>query len=551
MSGNSKKPASGGQQSSSQGGRLPAADDASYQLALRLQQAEDEKSGYAKPPKATTSRPALEKEPRYSDMPPSSVNLPDEILDDIDAVQDFINPLLETGCRSCGIKLLPDFSAVKWFEDWQTAQRNNKTASLSTGVCPRDKCRSSTCLGCGKEPSKDRCQKEVEGYLIDWCCKKARLFAIWVLLCKYDDIELELQCRSEKNTKVLQAKYNQRKTHTNAKGTGYDDAIPGYLSLFSGYGNQYGHGPYGRPQNTLAPPTLDFRKADAEADRMYQKLFRFVTELLPLRKDEKTPEAVSEMIELSFFQDRAAQLLRNDSMSDVSKRIPLYLALLPFVEKVGTNKDTRFLITDARYAKKKSPGLESLSVAGQAWDSKGKGKERGPGKGSFKLLEVEKSKDSMSLSLIGCMENLSIQSSSLLKTANKGFGDSSGKEMLALAKLIVEVYEKLKKGISQTVNSTTKKSLSSSCTWKEYNTANRVNGAHELMSTLAPRIRAKASFLVESRRNRMRKITMELADMTTSLTDGILLKYQEDRPDVMKCLIIGPDDTPYEGGLFE
>ena len=241
--------------------------------------------------------------------------------------------------------------------------------------------------------------KEVKGYVIDWCCQTARLFAIWILLCKYD-IELELQFRSEKNIKVLQSKNSQQKAQTNSTSTGYDDKVRG-----RGYAYGYGN-PYDRYQHSLALPALDFRKADAEADRMYQKLFRFVTELLPLREIESAPEAVSEMIELSFFQDRAAQLLRNDSIMDVSKRVPLYLTLLPFVEKVRTNKDTQFLVTDARFAKKKSPELEMLSMVEQAWDGKGKGKERGSVKCSSKLLEVEKSKDSMSLSLVGCMENL-------------------------------------------------------------------------------------------------------------------------------------------------
>ena len=220
---------------------------------------------------------------------------------------------------------------------------------------------------------------------------------------------------------------------------------------------------------------------------MYQKLFSFVTELLPLREIESAPEAVSEMIELSFFQDRAAQLLRNDSITDAFKRVPLYLTLLQFVEKVRTNKDTQFLVTNARFAKKRSPGLEMLSMVEQAWDGKGKGKERGSVKCSSKLLEVEKSKDSMSLSLVGCMENLSIQSSSLLKTANRGFGDGSGKKMLALAKLIIEAHKALQGGSSKTINSVTKKSLSSTSTWKEHNTANRANGAYELMSTLEPK----------------------------------------------------------------
>ena len=49
----------------------------------------------------------------------------------------------------------------------------------------------------------------------------------------------------------------------------------------------------------------------------------------------------------------------------------------------------------------------------------------------------------------------------------------------------------------------------------------------------------------------MRKLTMEIADMTTSLPDGIFVKIQEKKLDVMKCLIIGPENTPYEGDLFE
>jgi hypothetical protein len=38
----------------------------------------------------------------------------------------------------------------------------------------------------------------------------------------------------------------------------------------------------------------------------------------------------------------------------------------------------------------------------------------------------------------------------------------------------------------------------------------------------------------------MRALTMEIADMTTSLPDGIFLKVEEGRPDIMKCLIVGP-----------
>lgn len=54
---------------------------------------------------------------------------------------------------------------------------------------------------------------------------------------------------------------------------------------------------------------------------------------------------------------------------------------------------------------------------------------------------------------------------------------------------------------------------------------------------------------------RIRRIMKELASLSTSLPveggAGIFLRVDEDRPDVIKALISGPEDTPYAGGLME
>jgi baculoviral IAP repeat-containing protein 6 len=43
----------------------------------------------------------------------------------------------------------------------------------------------------------------------------------------------------------------------------------------------------------------------------------------------------------------------------------------------------------------------------------------------------------------------------------------------------------------------------------------------------------------------------EVANMATSLPVGIFVKVSGTRPDIMKCLIMGPPDSPYGYGLFE
>ncbi|KAF2842462.1 UBC-like protein [Patellaria atrata CBS 101060] len=49
----------------------------------------------------------------------------------------------------------------------------------------------------------------------------------------------------------------------------------------------------------------------------------------------------------------------------------------------------------------------------------------------------------------------------------------------------------------------------------------------------------------------MRQLTLELTRLKTGLPPGIFVRHGVSRIDVMKVLIIGPKDTPYEGGLFE
>ena len=61
----------------------------------------------------------------------------------------------------------------------------------------------------------------------------------------------------------------------------------------------------------------------------------------------------------------------------------------------------------------------------------------------------------------------------------------------------------------------------------------------------------KARALENFKTGRMRKLVTQIASLQANLPEGIFVRYGSSRLDVMKILIVGPVDTPYEYGLFE
>ncbi|KAK4183689.1 hypothetical protein QBC35DRAFT_456050 [Podospora australis] len=54
-----------------------------------------------------------------------------------------------------------------------------------------------------------------------------------------------------------------------------------------------------------------------------------------------------------------------------------------------------------------------------------------------------------------------------------------------------------------------------------------------------------------SKTGSMRKLFAQITSLHTDLPDGIYVRYAEGRPDMLKFIIIGPSNTPYEHGIFE
>lgn len=499
-------------------------EDLDFKLALQLQEEEDaEAAALSTGPVKVRSKPPIP----LSKASSHKSSYPKEIQEDLKDVQDFARDVMGARCRKCDAKLMADFSVSEWLARWQTTVKCNKAFSFSAAKCEVKSCGAMTCVACAKEPRKGKRIAEFDGETVDWCCSDGRLFAIWVLLSKYDKTELKVQARSLEKSSTT----SLRNVKNKSKGTGYGKH-ENYLAFQTGdpYSDFYGG-------HSRGHGTHNFKQVDDKTDNLTRKILGLVSALLPPR-DREAYSALAAMIELSLLHDRTAYLLRNDSLQDATKRERLYHTLLDFVETLGGHHDTEFLVIDKRYVKKQSAGLMALSV-----DGKGKGDPS-------QLLEM--SEDGTASSLVSCMENLAIQSRMLLQgsqAAERDFKSSSGQATLKLAGRIIEVYDNLAPRKSRKRKDGGKDDKATE--WADYHKRNAINMEENIINYLNRPLQDQARYLIHSPKERMKWLVTETAEMSTSLPPNIFVKVDSVRPDVMKCLMVGPDDTPYAGGLFE
>ena len=452
---------------------------------------------------------------------------PKDIQDDLVELQEFARDVRDTTCWKCDAELTANFTVSEWLTRWRAAQRRKEVVSFCAARCGARSCGAMTCLGCAQEPRIGRFIVKFDDETLDYCCSNGRLFAVWVLLSKYDSIESRIQAKGTEQA--------SRSADPTSKGTGHTKPfqlqLTNYDDFFRGY-----------TQTQSYSQTPNFKQADDKTDDITRKIIGLVTKLLP-SKDKIAKPALCAMIELSLMYDRAAQLLHNDSLQDATKREGLYHALLDFVHSLGSHPDTEFLVREKRYVKKRSPGLANLSAVG--YSSKGKGKSA-----EGQLLEFQE--DGLSSPLISCMEKLSMQSKMLLQgsqAAKREFNSASGRATLTLAERISSIYDTFAPRTERKRSEGRKPDKAS--TWAEYQKNNAVSREDRIINQLSGSLRTSALRLSHSPKDRMKWLVTEIAEMSTSLPPNIFVKVDDVRPDVLKCLIIGSDGTPYEGGLFE
>lgn len=473
---------------------------------------------------------------------------PGAIHSALNDLQKFIGEVIQTECCGCQKPLMHDFKVSRWFQDWIDKNSSGHAFSICSAKCSNKKCGAMTCVGCGKKPRMEKFTGTCHGLNLDWCCESGRLFAFWVALCKYDEMELQLQMES-----AVKLAAHAAKGPSNSTGIGYGTDVrgpwgalttgpQGYYQVSVGGGWSGGHMARGPRVNH----TLNFQQADDKTDPVINTILSLIIELLPVddRSKIQAPKALRAMIQLSLLSDKVADLLRNDSLRNVSQRSEVYYSVLEFVHRLGKRSETMYLVCDQRFLKKRSNGLQVLSAKESFADS---GEEDQP-------LNISDSKDDKVSSVVDCMAKLAVQAKQFSETAHayrrtKEFDAGTGKDMLRMASKIDMVYSSMTP--SSLEHQADKGPQDNASAWDSYHEKHRIDQDSSISKYLCSTIGQQAQSINFSLPGRMRRLVSEQAEMTTGLPQYIFVKAHDSLPHIMKCLIVGPEGTPYEDGLFE
>jgi hypothetical protein len=312
-------------------------------------------------------------------------------------------------------------------------------------------------------------------------------------------------------------------------------------------------------RKTTTVPVKDLKD---KTDEVLAFLFKSLTELLPTVEpptsdktvgkpssfDQEPPSVLITMVKRSPILDKAAELLRNDSLAHITQRKELYQSLLDFMMRLASHPATSTSVLKDRIVYPPDAGLLSVSF----------------GVKKHELRGIVKSKAETALPLASIVATLQIPSRSMLqrsKTLENEFQTPEGKAMLTMCHAICDLYDFLQAncpggplaGEPQSYKGKGKapmKQEDSIAQWHKENCVKEVPD-DAFKSGFYYNRDANGPSAVVPAKGRMKQLVIELGALQASLPEGIYVRYSSSRLDMMKVLIVGPRNTPYEGGLFE
>jgi ubiquitin-protein ligase len=270
---------------------------------------------------------------------------------------------------------------------------------------------------------------------------------------------------------------------------------------------------------------LKAKSAQKSEDVFGRLVLGFLAGLLPSLDRETCfdiapPAAVFEMLMDSKILVYCAELLRNDSLEDVVKRKDLFQTLFQFLTIVGSHSATSQVLVIPRPVRPDSIDLLTLSFC------------------------VPPPHKDTTQSLTECLRNLATQSTLVLQSVKNNeddFQTEEGQEMLCICRQI--------SGLAQHIQSNITMEAGDAKTTRATDLV--ISDVEDKLLLSTHYHASKATSLTYSQPGRFKRLITEISTLQTGLPPGIFVRYCENRPDVLKCIIIGPRGSPYENGLFE
>ena len=341
------------------------------------------------------------------------------------------------------------------------------------------------------------------------------------MLCRFDNTEIELRALSQLSK---QSNKDRKPGHTSSgvSGVGYAASKP-WLML--------AEESWARNDDMTS---VQLKEENPQVEDFVRWIMDLVAFTLPPSQAKDIPPVLPAMLELSLVIDKTAELLRNDSLDNIMKRSRVYFSVLNLVEKVGAHQGLLRLVQDDRFSKTRSSGLQNISFPR---DSNGATKTP-----QQLLVLANESKDQ---SLAKRLENLAIQSELMIAVPG------SEPVMNRMCQQIRSVYKSIQKEDPGSNAKLPKEQ------WTNFQKANSLTFNDVILADFLTPLRIESGQIERQLQysrtiaDRNKRILSECANMRTSLDDGTFVIVAESRPDMMRALMVGPEDTPYANGLFE
>ncbi|KAK4508546.1 hypothetical protein PRZ48_002285 [Zasmidium cellare] len=431
--------------------------------------------------------------------------------------------LLRKQCETCRNPLLPtkETQIKQCFKSLYSGLSSG-TASIAAECIHTSRstrCSKKLCFGCGTSINDEISSARLGSMTVH--CNDQRLALICILLCGYDT-----QAKQNKPPKARKSTSGPSYAtgrpgwgrSTAPSGTGYGDNYDTYHSRKRGGSHASG---YHKQSSDKQPLTI--AEMTDEDDKLTAIIMETIADLLPSFErfenpfDADPPTALAAFLGESSILNKAAELLRNSSLDDISARAPLYHALVRFVNGLAGHFATGYLVYHERVQTNHNL-LETILQQGE---------------------DVAPDGNDTTSSLADSMKTLADQCDIMLKDP----------QLNAEEDITLHLYQAIRsmaEHVQANLGATQPKQKDPNSWQKDFSVLELSDD--EILNDFYFQKDAKN---MRSYPTRMKRIVSELSTLRASLPDGIFIRYAESRPDCMKILIVGPQDTPYADGLFE